>query len=245
MAEPFSSMKRAAQRLGFASSQETLGQPLTLGRGEKKRDVRVVGIVRNFPLSVSGDVEPLVFHYEPDRFRRAGARVSSGQDQAALAALRETWSQLDEVNSFEGGFLRAQIRQRATSLIEAGGLLGVVAGLAVLISCLGLLGIAMYTVQIRTREVGIRKALGATVGGLVTLLSKDFLWLVGAALALGLPVAGWVNRLWLQEQTYRIELGVWPFALSAAGLLVLALLAIGSHTVHAARTDPATTLRDE
>ena len=121
----------------------------------------------------------------------------------------------------------------------------VVAGLAVLISCLGLLGIATYTVQTRVREVGIRKALGATVGNLVTLLSKNFLGLVGAAVVLGLPVAWWVNRLWLRGYAYRIDLGVWPFVLSAAGLLALALIAIGSQTVRAARIDPAQTLRDE
>jgi putative ABC transport system permease protein len=117
---------------------------------------------------------------------------------------------------------------------------------AALIGGLELLGIATYTVQTRTREIGIRKALGAAVPSVVGLLSKEFLWLVGAAVELSLPLAWWLNRLWLRSFAYRIDLGVWTFVLSGAGLLALALLAIRSQTVRAARTDPATILlRDE
>lgn len=238
----------AVSAFGFSSRQEALGQPLTLERNEQTETVRVVGVVRDFPLTVSPEgAEPLVFHHRSSEFGVALARVEPKQKQAALAALEETWGQFDNVNPFEGEYLREGLRdgRRAAALSSMGGLLGVVAGLAVLISCLGLLGIATYVVQTRVREVGIRKALGATVGSLVALLSKDFLWLVGAAIALGLPVAWWANQQWLQGFYYRIELGVWPFALSAGGLLMLALLAIGSQTVRAAHTDPATTLRDE
>ena len=109
-----------------------------------------------------------------------------------------------EVRSY-GEIIRSEI---VTPIAEAGGVLALAAALAALIGCLGLLGIATYTVQTRTREIGIRKALGATVPSVVGLLSKDFLWLVGAAVGLGLPLAWWLNRLWLRSFAYRIDLGV-------------------------------------
>jgi putative ABC transport system permease protein len=130
--------------------------------------------------------------------------------------------------------------------ITAINVLGLAAGLAVcLLVGLGLLGIATYTVQTRTREIGIRKALGATVSSVVGLLSKEFLWLVGAAVGLGLLLAWGLNQLWLRTLAYRTEMGALPFVLSAAGLVALALLAVGTQTLRAARIDPAVTLRDE
>ena len=102
-----------------------------------------------------------------------------------------------------------------------------------------------FTVQTRIRDIGIRNALGATVSSVVGLLSKEFLWLVGAAVVVGLPAAWWLNHLWLQNMAVRIELTALPFVASAAGLIGLALLAVGSQTIRAAQTDPARTLRDE
>ena len=174
------------------------------------------------------------------------AQVAPRQEDAALGALRDTWGRFDDTNPPDIRPYHEVVRERFVAPVaDAGGILGLVAGLSVLISCLGLLGIATYTVQTRTREIGIRKALGATVPSIVGLLSTDFLWLIGAAVVVGLPVAWGLNHLWLQNLAYRIEIGVWTFGMSAAAMICLALLAIGSQTVRAARLDPATTLRDE
>ncbi len=237
----------AVRELGFESSQQALGQPLTLNRDTARR-VRVAGVVKDFQFHFLKEksARPAVLHYNPADFRIALAQVAPGQEEAALDELRGVWSRFDATNPPEIRSYQDLVRERFVAPVsDAANILGLVAGLAVLISCLGLLGIATYTVQTRTREIGIRKALGATVPSIVRLLSRDFLWLIGSAVVVGLPLAWVLNRLWLQNLAYRIDLGVWPFVLSAAGLFALALLAIGSQTVRAARTDPARTLRDE
>lgn len=239
--------KAATRTLGFESAKSALGAPVMMERRDTTRQVRIAAVTPNFYIRFSESPDqPVVFRYDPAGFRAAIAEVASSQEQAALTALSSTWQQFDSVNPPDVRRYDEIVRSGVvTPIAEAGGVLALVAALAALIGCLGLLGIATYTVQTRTREIGIRKALGATVPSVVGLLSKDFLWLVGAAGALGLPLAWWLNRLWLRSMAYRIEMGALPFVLSAAGLGVLAFLAVGSQTVRAAQTDPARTLRDE
>ncbi len=233
----------ATRALGFESAKSALGALVMMDTTQ----VRIAAITPNFytRFTESPDL-PVVFRYDPVEFRDVILEVTPSQEQAALTALSTTWQQFDSVNPPDVRLYDEIVRSGIiTPIAEAGGVLALAAALAALIGCLGLLGIATYTVQTRTREIGIRKALGATVPSVVGLLSKDFLWLVGAAVGLGLPLAWWLNRLWLRGFAYRIELGVWTFALSAVGLGVLAFLAVVSQTVRAARTDPAQTLRDE
>jgi putative ABC transport system permease protein len=237
----------AVRELGFASPQQALGQSLTLEH-DTTRSVRVAGVVEDFQFHFLEDksTKPAILHYNPSDFQVALAQVVPGQEDAALGALRDTWGRFDDTNPPAIRPYHDVVRERFVAPVaDAAGILGLVAGLSVLISCLGLLGIATYTVQTRTREIGIRKALGATVPSIVGLLSADFLWLIGAAVVVGLPVAWGLNHLWLQNLAYRIEIGVWTFGLSAAAMTGLALLAIGLQTIRAAQTDPAVTLRDE
>ena len=118
-------------------------------------------------------------------------------------------------------------------------------GLAILIACLGLLGLAAFTAQQRTKEIGIRKALGATAAGIVRLLSKDFLKLVGVAFIIAVPVAYWAMSQWLQGFAYRIDLGAGVFLFAGVLALVVALTTVGTQAWRAARTDPATALHSE
>ena len=233
----------ATRALGFESAKSALGAPVMIDTTQ----VRIAAITPNFYTRFTESPNlPVVFRYDPVEFRAVIAEVTPSQEQAALTALSTTWQQFDSVNPPDVRLYDEIVRSGiVTPIAEAGGVLALAAALAALIGCLGLLGIATYTVQTRTREIGIRKALGATAPSVVGLLSKEFLWLVGAAVGLGLPLAWWLNRLWLRGFAYRIELGVWTFALSAVGLGVLAFLAVGSQTVRAARLDPARTLRDE
>jgi putative ABC transport system permease protein len=119
------------------------------------------------------------------------------------------------------------------------------AGFALFIACLGLFGLATLAARRRVKEIGIRKALGATATSVVRLLSVDFLKLVGTAVVLALPLAYWGVQQWLQTFAYRIELGVVPVLGAAMLSLGVALLAVVTQTLRAAQVDPATTLRDE
>ena len=238
----------AAARLGFDTPEAALGEPLTLDP-DSARSVRVAGVFRNFHTRYSDAAgKPVVFHFNPSRFQIALARVAS-QDASpeTMQALTAAWSQFDDTNPPVVRSYADLVRSRtgAAALAETSGILALVAGLALLISCLGLLGIALYAVQTRIKEIGIRKALGASVPSIVGRLARDFLVLIGAAVVLGLPLAWWVNALWLDSFAYRIDFGPAPLLLCAVGLLALALAAIGPQTIRAARIDPATTLRSE
>ena len=234
-----------ARHFGFSSPQQALGQPVTLeGRPGEQQQVRIVGIVRN----VATYAEPegrILFRYAPERFDLALARVVPGRDSTALTQLQSTWEH-GATDPFVGTFLRTHVgEQFADALAEFGGVMGLLAILAVFISCLGLLGIVAYTVQTRTREIGIRKALGATVSSVVSLLSRDLLLLVGAAVLVGMPVAWIINREILRNFPYAIDFGLVPLVLTAALLMGVAFVAIAPPTFRAARTDPAKTLRME
>jgi ABC-type antimicrobial peptide transport system permease subunit len=117
--------------------------------------------------------------------------------------------------------------------------------MAVFISCLGLFGLAAFTAEQRTKEIGIRKVLGAPVGGLVVLLSRDFLKPVGWAILLATPVGWYMMRGWLQNFAYKIDLGWWPFALAGGLSVVIALLTVGYQTFRVAAANPVASLRNE
>ncbi|MFT4972115.1 MAG: putative ABC transport system permease protein, partial [Saprospiraceae bacterium] len=119
------------------------------------------------------------------------------------------------------------------------------AGLAILISCLGIFGLAAFTAQRRTKEIGIRKVLGASFNSLILLLSKDFLKLVGIALFIAIPIAWWSMNDWLNNFAYRIEVEWWVFALTGLALGSIAFLTVSYQSVRAALVNPVESLRSE
>jgi len=121
----------------------------------------------------------------------------------------------------------------------------VFAGIAILISCLGLLGLATYTAQTKTKEIGIRKVLGASVGGIVKLISKDFLKLVIIAIVIASPLAWWVMSKWLQGFAYRVNISLWIFVLAGILALLIALTTVSYQAIKAAIANPVKSLRKE
>ena len=119
------------------------------------------------------------------------------------------------------------------------------AGLAIIIACLGLFGLAAYATQQRTKEIGIRKALGASIGNIISLVSKEFAALVVVALALGMPVAYGAMQRWLEDFAFRTDVSGWTFVATAVLALAIAGASVSVHALRAARTDPATALRSE
>jgi putative ABC transport system permease protein len=122
---------------------------------------------------------------------------------------------------------------------------GLFAALAILIACLGLSGLSVLTSSIRTKEIGIRKVLGATITGIVLLLSKDFIRLVLVAIVIASPVAWYMMHLWLQDFAYRVNISWWIFALAGLLSLMIAFLVIGFQTIRSAIANPANSLRTE
>jgi ABC-type antimicrobial peptide transport system permease subunit len=117
--------------------------------------------------------------------------------------------------------------------------------LSILISCLGLLGLVMYTINTRTKEIGIRKILGATVTNIISILSKDFVRLVLIAFVIATPIAWWATYKWLQDFAYKINMSWWVFALCGFALLLIALITLSIQTIKAAIANPVKSLRTE
>jgi putative ABC transport system permease protein len=174
------------------------------------------------------------------------AKVAPGDAAQAMDALTATWA---SVNPDEGppdaSFLNDDLQQLYVAERRVGRIMGGFAGLAVLVACLGLVGLAAYTTQQRIKEIGIRKALGASVPGIIGLLSRDFLKLVALSVLLGSPVAYVLANEWLTQFAYRITPGVGIFAACTALVLSVAALSVAAQTFRAARADPARVLQSE
>jgi putative ABC transport system permease protein len=154
-------------------------------------------------------------------------------------------------NSFTGGqpfvyfFLDEQLRARYAAEQTVGKVVGTFSGLGIFIACLGLLGLATYATEQRTKEIGIRKVLGASMPNIISLLSKEFVKLVVIANLVAWPLAYFAMQRWLQNFAYRIELNLFTFLLAAAVALLIAMVTIGYHAIKAALSNPVEALRYE
>jgi putative ABC transport system permease protein len=172
-------------------------------------------------------------------------RLAPNELQEGLDHLEQAFNTVAPGVPFAYSFLDDTFDQVYRAEQRLGRIFAAFAALAILIACMGLFGLAAHAADRRTREIGIRKALGATASQVVGLVSKEFAVLVAVALVLGTPVAYVGMQRWLQDFAYRIELGALPFVVTAVGTLLIAGCTVSVHALRAARTDPATTLRDE
>jgi putative ABC transport system permease protein len=236
----------AAQRLGFASPVEAIGQEVYFGSSDGH--VSITGVVEDYYFkTASKNIEPMLLYQDPDTYRRLMIRVVPGQMPQALARLEETWKRIDPVHPAEYVIYDAQLRRDNEVIRIFNDLRQIVAFatlIALVLSCLGLLAMAAFTARLRTKEVGIRKVLGATIAGVVWLLSREFLALIPLAAAIALPVAWFGNNLWL-EQIAHVPFGPGILLSGIAFLAVLALLAVGYQAIRTALADPVRSLRYE
>jgi ABC-type antimicrobial peptide transport system permease subunit len=185
---------------------------------------------------------------EPGRnswFRSILIRTKPGQTAQALAGLEGLCKKLNPAFPFDYKFSDAEYENLYKSEAVTGRLSVIFAVLAIFISCLGLLGLSMFTAQQRVREIGIRKVLGASAGSLFGLLSKNFLVLVGIAFLIGAPLGYWAMHVWLAGFAYQTDIPWWMFAAAGAAALVVALLTVSWQTIRAARANPVNSLRPD
>ncbi len=250
-------LNRAAVRaLGFDGPREILGTEVTQGDpSESTRSRTVVGVLDNFDFTGVGDVygnmgrtqdDPVMLYADPDQYDHALVRARTNDLAALRSELERVWTErLDTVYPFESRFYDDVLRMRYGPLGDLASIVGGVALLAILIAALGLLSLAAYHVRARTKEIGIRKVLGASVFEVVSQLSRPFALLVGGAAVVAAPVAWILNRWWLQLMADAVDVRVGLVVLCVVGLVGIALVTIATQTVRAARIDPARTLRDE
>ena len=165
--------------------------------------------------------------------------------QQTLASLKKVWSKYFPKDPFDYFFLDESFGQQYKADLLFGKVFGVFAFLAILIACFGLLGLSAYNVLQRTKEIGIRKVLGASLQSILVLLSRDFLKLIVISLLLAVPVGWFIMNRWLQDYAYRITIGWWVFAIAGATALFIAIITICIQVLKAAERNPVKSLRTE
>jgi putative ABC transport system permease protein len=220
-----------------------VGQPLTVW----ERPGKVIGVVKDFHLtSMHEKIPPLVIRLRnPNDFGHILVRIDARHTEKALASLEKLCATLNPQFPFTYYFTDDQYRKQYKSDVIVSDLSNGAALLAIFISCIGLLGLAMFSAQQRTREIGIRKVLGAGVMSLLTLLSGEFVLLVLIALVIASPLAWWAMHAWLKNYAYPIPIEWWFFALAGSTALLIALATVSVQAFKAARANPIKSLRTE
>ena len=242
----------AAREMGIG---RTTGQKVLMNWGDiVKTTGTVVGIVQDFHIrSLHHKIEPLALRMHLDYVGPGGharhlvAKLGPGSVPTTLQFLAQKWAEIAPAQHFSYTFLDTyfdfdQLYRNETRLMKV---FGTFSGLAILVAFLGMFGLASFTAERRTKEIGIRRVLGASASRVVVLLSKDFVKLVIIAIVIAWPVAYYAADTWLHDFAYRVDIGWWTFALSGALALGIALLTVGWQAARAARANPADVLRQE
>jgi putative ABC transport system permease protein len=238
----------AAQRLGL---ENPLGKGIkTPGSGPDGKEVdvvkRVIGVVKDFHAqSLHQKIEPLILSFAPTATRIISLRLSTKNTSGVMANIKSKWNQLLPNQSFHYTFLDETFDRLYKADERINTIFTSFAVIAILISCLGSFGLAAYMTERRTKEVGIRKVMGASVPGILFLLSKEFTKWVLIANVIAWPLAYYFMNKWLQTFAYRVEISVWIFLLSGCIALFIALFTVGYQAIKAARSNPIKSLRYE
>jgi len=229
-----------AGKLGWTPA-EAIGQTI-----KRKATGPIVGVVKNFNFSsLHHGIGPLLIFLSRDYDKHFLIRVDGHHLNTTLADLRVVWKKRIPDRPFSYQFLDDAYNKLYLSEQRTSTLLGIAAALAILLACLGLFALAAYTTVQRTKEIGIRKLLGANTGSITLLVSKNFLQLVGIAVLIAGPAAWWAGSKWLRDFAFRIPLRLDTFVLTALVTTVLTLSTVAYHTMKAARMNPVKSLRQE
>lgn len=229
----------------FFGAENPLGKTVRTPNESRKEIYTVIGVVKDFHFeSLRETIQPLVMFYGTT-FGGTAIRFNATETSSVLAQVESTWKRLTPQKPFEYKFMDDSFRAIYKSEQRIGAILGVFTALAIAIACLGLFGLAAFTAEQRTKEIGIRKVLGASVASIIGLLSKDFLKLVGIAIVVAVPLAWYGMSAWLQDFAYRVELSWWMFALSGVCAVVISFVTVAGQALRVARSNPVQSLKYE
>jgi putative ABC transport system permease protein len=233
--------QRAADLLGFSNAANAIGKKILQG-GDT---CTVIGVLADYHhQGLQKAIDPMVVLLQPFRRNYYSIKITD-HPQQTIAAIEKIWDHYFPNDPFNYFFLDESFSQQYKADVRFGQVFGLFATLAILIACFGLLGLSAYNVLQRTKEIGIRKVLGASVQHLVFTLSKEFLYLVLISLVIAIPLTWWAMNSWLQDFAYRISIQWWVFALAGILAILIALATVGFQALKAALANPVKSLRTE
>ena len=234
----------AAKLLGFDNLDDIIGQTLSMPRF--RWNAIVVGVVNDYHQeSLQKAHDPSIFYCSPDNAEFFSMKIDTQDLTSTLAHVEKTWNSAFPGNPFLYFFMDDFFNRQYENERKFGGLFSAFAILALIIGSLGLFGLSAFTTQQRTKEIGIRKILGSTLPQIFILLSKGYIWLILAAVAIASPLVYWIMNNWLNGFAYKIGIELWIFAVAGLAVLVVALLTISYQVLRAAHVNPADSLRYE
>ena len=237
--------EKALLLFGFKSAVDAIGQQVY---AEDSIALKVVGVVKDFHFRpMTYEIGPLAFRYRPADFQVMSIAFEPGSKGRLIAALSPTWKKFDNVHQLQSNLMRDEINDayESSGFTDILKIMQYISFLSIVIACLGMLGMVMYNTQLRTKEVSIRKVMGASVKDITILLSRSFMWLIGIGVLIGIPSSYLLNNLFLQNFAYKIN--YWPLIIVAGVVITssLGLITVCSQTIRTAMMNPVKSLRTE
>ena len=237
--------KNAMGLFGFKDPEDAVGQEILWGNNGTRKWT-IIGVVNDYHQeALQKPMEPMVFRPAYSTYSPISIKIQTPDKQQLLSMVEATYKQFFAGNSFEYTFLQDRYNRQYNDDTRFGKVVGIFTVLAIIVACLGLIGLSSYTAIMRTKEIGIRKVLGASVVSIVSILSIDFVRLVVIASILSLPIAFYSMSKWLEAYTYRINMGLGLFILPVIIVVFIAAITICFQVLKAALTKPVDTLKYE
>jgi putative ABC transport system permease protein len=234
----------AVRALGFTSPQDVIGRYVTFGLNDISAPV--IGVIKDYHIqSMHKSVLPVLMVNFPAFYYDAGIKFSGGYSAASLSAVEQIFESIYPKDLFESSFLNDHLASLYKEEKRTQQLFNLFTFLSIVINVLGLVGLLSFMIEQRTKEIGIRKVLGASIANISFILSKDFIGLIGIAFLIAAPVAWYIMNNWLQDFAYRTRISWWIFAVTIAGALLVTCLAVGYQTIRAALMNPVKSLKSE
>jgi ABC-type antimicrobial peptide transport system permease subunit len=232
------------KKLGIRNPQEAIGREINLWDGGKVANI--VGVVKDFNVySLKEPMAPVILGAWKNVYQTAGIKIKPGTETKVLPFIEKLWNENFPDYVYEYKFLDQTIADFYKNESRLSILYKIFAGLAIFISCLGLYGLVSFMALQRTKEMGIRKVLGASARNIVYLLSREFTLLIIIAFVIAAPIGYFTMQGWLQNYSYRIQLGASVFLLAIAGSIIISWITVGYRAIKAALANPVKSLRTE
>ncbi|HET7002091.1 MAG TPA: FtsX-like permease family protein, partial [Puia sp.] len=230
----------AAKMFGYRSPKEAVGRRFK----QFDRVGKIVGVMKDFHFhSLQHEIQPLAMRIEPEACFLVSVKIATHNLPATISAIRDKWNRIIPHRPLLYYFLDEYFDKQYRSEERFGRLFMYFTILAIFISCMGLFGLASYSTLQRTREIAVRKVMGASVQSIIRLLSQDFLRLIMISFLIAAPVAWWLMHQWLQDFAYRITIGWWTLILSGLLAVFIAMVTISFQAIQAAKANPVSSLK--